>query len=373
MLDNSIIPIIEFRYNLSLFWFKMDTIDTISQLLSASNSQFRLYDIGRKIEKISKDLFKKIELNQVPYPNPTQGHACIAIVFWQQKSPQPYLWLLKLPLDERGLLNQGARNHFVAIIVEALGSDLTQEANKQQEELLKNNPYLFTPAQYKLAALNSKIKRSLKQAPSEYLEPFVTYLNDSNDWSNWQAVGVQGITDFAIRINDKNNTNLLIKALPHLPNEVLFPLCSALENESFSVELIEALLSLFNYEETKIKNTTAKSTIERTKFQQHVLRSLASNSSHVHVKSFITNLLEQKNITSEILITLSGRCWLALTESEQLMVFFEHLIHADNQPLFNSIFKDLVAIPIMRPIVFQCMRSPQRSEKLSHAIGQLFN
>jgi len=167
----------------------MNTIDTISQLLHSSNSQFRLYDIGRKIEKISKEQFEKIELNQIPYPTPSQGHACIAIAFWQKKSPQPYLWLLKLPLDERGLLNQGARNHFIAIIVEALGSDLTQDANKQQEELLKNNPYLFTPAQYKLAALNSKIKFELKQAPSEYLSPFLAYLCKENNWDNWQMVG----------------------------------------------------------------------------------------------------------------------------------------------------------------------------------------
>ena len=117
----------------------MDTIDTISQLLQASNSQYRLYDIGRKITKISKEQFEKIENNQLPYPAPSQGHACIAIAFWQKQSPQPYLWLVKLPLDERGLLNQGARNHFIAIIVEALGSDLTQDANEQQEELLKSN------------------------------------------------------------------------------------------------------------------------------------------------------------------------------------------------------------------------------------------
>jgi len=346
----------------------MNTIDTISQLLGSSNSQFRLYDIGRTVEKISKEQFEKIELNQLPYPTPSQGHACIAIVFWQQKSLQQYLWLLKLPLDERGLLNQGARNHFIAIIVEALGSDLTQDANEHQQALLKSNPYLFTPAQYKLAALNSKIKLSLKQAPSEYLKPFITYLSGESGWRNWQAVGVQGITDFAIRINEKNNTELLIKALPQLPSEVLFPLCSALENETFSVELITVLLNLF-----KTKTKKIKSTVEKTKFQQHLLRSLASNSSHVHVKAFVAELLQQRNIAPEILITLSGRCWLALSDTEQLMAFFEHLVQTDDQALFNSIFKDLVAIPVIRPVVFQCMRAPQRSKKLAHSIGQLFN
>ncbi|MDX2368100.1 MAG: DUF3549 family protein [Colwellia sp.] len=350
----------------------MDTIDTISQLLHTSNSQFRLYDIGRKIEKISKELFEKIELNQMPYPTPSQGHACIAIVFWQKQSPQPFLWLLKFPLDERGLLNQGARNHFIAIIVEALGADLTQSVNKDQEELLKNNPYLYTPAQYKLAALNSKIKFELKQTPSEYLSPFLSYITGDNGWDNWQAVGVQGITDFAVRIREETPiekySELLVNALPHLPNEVLLPLCGALENEVFSVDLINALLNLFK---EKLRDSS-KTDVSLT-LQQHLLRSLASNSQHVHVEKLVSELLQQQHVASELLITLSGRCWLALANSEQLMAFLEHLVTSDDQALFNSIFKDLVSIPAIRPIVFQCMRAPERSAALSKAIGQLFN
>lgn len=350
----------------------MNTIDTISQLLHSSNSQFRVYDIGRKIEKISKEQFEKIELNQIPYPSPSQGHACIAIAFWQKQSPQPYLWLLKLPLDERGLLNQGARNHFIAIIVEALGSDLTQDANGQQEALLKNNPYLFTPAQYKLAALNSKLKFELRQAPSEYLSPFLAYLSGENNWDNWQMVGVQGITDFAVRINEETNIKNLILALPHIPNEVLFPLCGALENEKFSVELIDALLDLLQN-----KLELAKSSQDKrdtlVQVQQHLLRSLASNCNHVHIENFVKKLLAQEHVSPELLITLSGRCWIALADTKRLIAYFEHLIACEDRALFNSIFKDLVAIPVMRPIVFHCMRSPDRSSELSQAIGHLFN
>ena len=357
----------------------MDTIDTISQLLHSSNSQFRLYDIGRKIEKISKEQFEKIELNQIPYPYPSQGHACIAIAFWQKKSSLPYLWLLKFPLDERGLLNQGARNHFIAIVVEALGNDLTQDANEHQEELLKSNPYLYTPAQYKLAVLNSKIKVELKQPPSEYLSPFLTYLSGENGWDNWQTVGVQGITDFTVRLkeNSKDSNNYreqLINALPHLPSEVLLPLCGALENEIFSVELIDALLGLLQSKLTSVNaNRNQIDDEDVIQIQQHLLRSIASNCQHPHVENFINTLLAQTYVAPELLITLSGRCWLALANTKQLMTFLEHLMICDDLPLFNSIFKDLVAVPVIRPIIFQCMRSPNRSSALSQAIGQLFN
>ena len=350
----------------------MDTIDTISQLLQTSNSQFRIYDIGRKIEKIPKELFEKVELNQLPYPTPSQGHACIAITFWQKQSTQPFLWLIKLPLDERGLLNQGARNHFIAIIVEALGKDLTQSVSEDQESLLKSNPYLYTPAQYKLATLNSKIKFELKQDASDYLAPFVSYLTGKQGWDKWQAVGVQGITDFAVRIKDESSkekySDLLVNALPHLPNEVLFPLCAALENETFSVDLISAISELF-----KNACSSTSQADENQQLQQHLLRSLASNSQHVYVEKLIADLLEQQHVSAELLITISGRCWLALANNNQLMAFLEHLVLSDDQALFNSIFKDLVAIPAIRPIIFQCMRAPERSASLSKAIGQLFN
>lgn len=345
----------------------MNTIDTISQLLKSSNSQYRLFDIGRKIEKLSKEQFEKVELNQLPYPYPAQGHACIAIAFWQKQSPQPYLWLLKLPLDERGLLNQGARNHFIAIIVEALGSDLTQDANEQQEELLKANPYLFTPAQYKLAALNSKIRCELKQAASEHLAPFISYLSGDKGWDNWQTVGVQGITDFAVRLDEQRNI-LLSKALPHLPKEVLFPMCSALENETLSVTLIEPIIALLK----SSLASEAEDNEEALQIQQHLLRSLASSCQHPHVAELINLLLQQQTIAIDLLITVSGRCWLALDNIDNVLAFFEQLAKQDDQALFIAIFKDLVSIPLLRPIIFQCIRSPERSEALGLAIGQLF-
>ncbi|PKH86717.1 DUF3549 family protein [Colwellia sp. Bg11-28] len=339
-------------------------IATLSELLKLSGSQYRLYDIGRLVSKLPKEQFEKVELNQLPYPTPTQGCACIAIAFWQKQSSQPYLWLLKLPLDERGLLNQGARNHFIAIIVEALGADLTQETSKKQEELLSINPYLFTPAQYKLASLNSKIKVDLKQQPSAYFSPFKEYLSHGSDWANWQGVGVQGITDFIARIKHDNHSELLLKALPYLPDEVLSPVCSALENEQYPVALIDALVSALE-SALIIPDNSVKA--------MQLLRSLAANSDHIHVRKVVGQLLSNQEVSSELLITLSGRCWQALADEKMLMCYFEHLLSNNDLPLFSSIFKDLVTIPLIRPVAFQCIRSEDRSPALAQAIGQLFS
>lgn len=341
----------------------MSTIDTISDLLAISNSQYRIYDIGRKVSKISKSQFSKIELNQIPYPYPFQNHAFIAVAFWQKQSTEPYIWFVKIPLDERGLLNQGARNHFIGIIVEALGSDLTVDPTTKQEELLNANPYHYTPAGYKLSSLNSLLKVELKLELSEHYQYFKQYMTGSLGWDNWHKVGLQGICDFAAQVTEKEHTLLLLDALPNIPKQVMLPLSIALENEALPVTLIEGIIDVIN----------STSIHQNNELYRHLLRSLASSCEHPYVTKLMSSLLNSEKINNETLITLSGRCWSVLKSTELMMMYLESLADTNDLNLFNAIFKDLVAIPELRPIIFQCMRSPQRSDKLAKAIGQLFN
>ncbi len=336
---------------------------TISELLSLSDSQYRIFDVGRKIDKISKSQFDKIEHNQLPYPSPSQGFAFIAIAFWQKRSDSPYLWFVKLPLDERGLLVLASRDHFVSIIVEALGSDLSVDPSERQEELLKSNPYHFTPSQYKLAFINSLLKVTIKEPASQYFHTVIEYLSSTEKWDNWHNIGVQGLTDLATRFKDEGYDHLLSNAFKHLPNEVLFPLCSALENVELPLCLIEAILE-------KLTNNENSPEIETV-----LTRALASSCNHSLVVQYFSTLFEQKTsaVSDETLIVVAGRCWQVLDTPEQMMKFLELLIKADDNLLFPAIFKDLVALPLLRPILFQCMRDPNRSPALSQAIGQLFH
>ncbi|WP_448213847.1 DUF3549 family protein [Colwellia sp. MEBiC06753] len=355
----------------------MDRIDTISELLSASGSQFRIYDIGRKITKISKDDFNKVEHNQLPYPYPIQGHACFSVVFWQAKQKTPYLWFIKLPLDERGLLNQGARNHFIAIIIEALGKDLTVDPSEQQQELLNSNPYHITPAEYKMAAINSIVKNELKQAPSIHFEHFQEYIAGNGDWDNWQTIGIQGISDVASQVSNPTIAKDIAKHLNKFPEPVFLPLCQALENQTLSVSLIDAFIAL-TPELIKAEATQAQlaalppseQTAQHTKLA-HIVRALASSAEHPHVQAFISELIASEP-SDDVLITIAGRCWQALTPST-LEAMLSALAAKSDLALFNAIFKDLVAIPALRPHVFSVMRSETRSDALAKAIGQLFN
>jgi len=337
----------------------MTNVSSISELLNLSNCQFRVYDLGRKVVKLSKETFSKIEHCQLPHPLPLQGHAHFAVAFWQKSSPQPYIWFIKLPLDERGLLNQGARDHYVAIIAEALGSDLSVDPTEKQEELLKSNPYIFTPSQYKLAMLNSLLSSVLNHEPSKYYQSFVQYLTDKN-WQQWQSIGVQGITDFSSRIDVDNHSHLIANSISHLPFEVLSPLCGALENFSLPLNIIEAIIELLNKIEPK-----------QHEVQQMLLRSLASSTEHPFVDQYFASLLAQESISTDSLISIMGRCWQVLNNEQRTMQFLEHIVQKESE-LFPAVFRDLVAIPSQRPLLFQCMRATNRSEQLAKAIGNLF-
>ncbi len=338
----------------------MTSIGTITELLKLSGSQYRVFDIGRKITKLSKELFNNVELNQVPYPYPAQGFAWIALAFWQAQRSEPYLWFVKLPLDERGLLNQGARNHFIAIIVEALGADLAVNPTEKQEELLKANPYHFTPAGYKLSSLNSIIKAELKQAASIHYEAVQQYIHGQQPWQNWHELGIQGLHDYAARINHHDNANALAKHLTQLPHQVLFPLCIALENQNLPLELINALI-----------NATTQEADDEA--QLHLARALSSSLKVTSVTELFDSILKNKTLSVEWLITLSGRCWDLFSNQETLLLYLELLAAHEDPTLFPAIFKDLVAIPTIRPNIFVCMRKTERSETLAKAIGALFN
>lgn len=339
-----------------------NTISSISALLSLSGSQYSVYDIGRRIDEIPNESFQQIESATLPYPYPIQGHALLAISFWQAQSPTPYLWFVKLPLDEQGLLNQGARNHFIAIIIEALGDNLAVNPTEQQEALLKKNPYHFTPAQYKLAAINSLISVAHRHCASQFYIPAMTYLTGENGWHAWQEVGVQGLSDFAFRLNENDNSKILANALPHIPEEVLIPLCAALENIALPEYVVKQLI-------TNLKQALAN---KNQTITVALLRALSSSIALPLSQETITNLITTKLLDEELLIIIAGRLWPILNSETILFCYLEQLTNENDNALFLAIFKDLVAIPLIRPVLLQVIRSPKRSPALAQAIGMLF-
>jgi hypothetical protein len=337
---------------------------TLYHLLEASNTQFRVFDLGRRVQKINSSDFKAFEDTSEPYPYPLQQKAWFAIIFWDKtRSDEHYLWFLNFPLDEQGKLVQATRSHFIAMVIEILGTQLTN--NSAQQDKLDNNPYTFKPDQNKLAALNARIKQDMNQPASVYYEHAQRYLQGNLGWQQWQSVGVQGLADVAARIDNNENLSSLLKALPHLPEAVETPLLSQFEHASIPTALAEALFDKAikalkdNNKTTLVNCLRGLSNCKAVKIRQQLLKQV---------------LFSEYGTEQDTLLVITARCWLDLEHDELRLSFLENLATASpDQQLFQAVVADLVAIPAIRPYILQSFRSTERSVTLATAIGHLFN
>ncbi|MDP4982339.1 DUF3549 family protein [Pseudoalteromonas tunicata] len=338
-------------------------IATLAQLLDAAGTQWRVYDIGRRIAKIDKATFAKIESTQIPYPTPLQQHAMIAIQFWDARaSKEPYIWFLKFPLDEQNKLNQASRNHFADMVLEALGTQLTGQDEQAQQ--LNNNPYVFTPNVNKRAAFNALMKVELNQGASIYYEHAQLYFSGKIAIDSWQTLALQGIADFAMRLHQDNNSEKLLSVLNHLPEEVFNPLSSILEHVCITTTVAESLLKLGQQ----------SLTLESPNTLIYSLRALSNAAATGLVDQLVDEALQSKHAhNTDLQLILAGRCWRSFSQPERLHLYMDHVAHSPVGPeLFAGIFADLVAISELRPHVLNLLRIENRSETLARAIGSLF-
>jgi hypothetical protein len=338
-------------------------IATLGQLLDGAGTQWRAFDIGRHITKLDKKQFLAIEQAQTPYPFPLAGHAWLAIQFWDSKaSKEPYVWFLKFPLDEQSKLVSASRDHFADMVIQALGSNITGD---QADGKLDNNPYVFTPNANKLAAFNAQLKVLLKQPASQYYEHAQLYFSGDIGFDNWQSVALQGIADFALRLESDTNLSNLQKAWPHLPLEVLQPLSAMLEHVEISPSLSQQLV---DYGQAAMQNND---TIAVTSALRSLSKGQAQGLSAQLVDSALNSSIKQD---SDVLLTIAGRCFKQLEDPERLHIFMDNCAHHQEiAELFPSIFADLVAIPTIRPHLLGLLRKENRSETLARAIGRLFS
>ncbi|GGB62233.1 DUF3549 family protein [Shewanella inventionis] len=332
----------------------MTEITTLSQFLTTANTQFHIYDLGRRVQHIDMLAFHQIDSLLAPYPYPIQGHAQFAIVFWQQQQ-QPYIWFVKLPLDEQGLLSPAPRTQFIKMILEALGRDPTQTLTDEQQEQLANHPFSFKPNQQKLALFNALVRLQLGQAASSQYEFAAQYLSGQAPTETWQQLGLQGLADICVRAHQFDHLNDIINAFENVPVEVQAALCQCLEHITVDTRLAERLFAKMSQAEPDLKVM--------------YLAALASNTPLS--MAAIKQLDEQQLLNDNSLITIAARNWLALKDDTCRKVYLEALAKQP-QHFFNQVFADIVAIPSLRHGLLSDLRHPERSVQLATAIGGLF-
>ncbi|WP_045466685.1 DUF3549 family protein [Vibrio hyugaensis] len=339
----------------------MENIQTLTQLLSNSQCEYQIFDLGRRIKTIDPHVFADVEKGQCPYPFPMQRKAHLAIAYWNEQK-QPWIWFLKFELDERGLLKQSDIGNFIKYVVEAMGTRLNEEMSEEQQQKLSNNPYTFKPAEEKMAVFHSRVRARLDLPTSQYYEHTQHYFTGGLGWENWQTVGLQGITDMAARLGQEQNAVTLRKALNHLPNEPRYALLGALEH----VELQERLAQRIAEQ--------AQQEIESDEpdlfLLSALIRALAGASSEISLPVLNTILQSPRLSHQEVLIGIAGRTWHLLVDANVAEQFLLRLAQTGNQALFNQLFADLVMLPELRMVLLPLLHSSP-SEELATALVKL--
>ncbi|MGF1702450.1 DUF3549 family protein [Photobacterium makurazakiensis] len=339
----------------------MDNFHTLTQLLDNAGCHYKIFDLGRRVAEIDVEQFKAVEDNRQPYPWPLQQHANISISFWQKNTP-PWIWFLRLPLDERGLLKQAAVGDFIKYVIEAMGATLNTVPTEEEQEKLAANPYTFKPNDDKMAIFHAQIRQELSLPASHYYEHAQHFLSGELGWDKWQGIGLQGLADVCARMKQANNTTLLRKSLNHLPLTPLYALLGCLEHcelsDSLSSRIAERINDEIAAEEVDLFLVSA------------LLRSLSGANNALLGQTLERVLARPELCHPEVMVAIAGRCWNGLATTETASLFLLRLAETGDQTLFNQLFADLVMLPILRGIMLQVLHS-QANPALVEAIAKL--
>jgi hypothetical protein len=218
-----------------------------------------------------------------------------------------------------------------------------------------------------MAAFHAKATAALGQPPSRFYEHARDYFDGAPGYDQWAFVGIQGIADVAARLDEEENLERVLKALPQLPPPALSALCGFLENEAIGTALAEALQQRLRQE---LQGDEPDALLIAA-----LLRAFACSRGKGLREAVIREVLNSplgKNIN--VLAAIAARNWEVLTDETLARDYVEALAANDlGQEAFTQVMADLLYIPGMRASLLAQLRNPERSEALSEAVGAMFN
>jgi hypothetical protein len=337
----------------------MSHINTISEFLLQAGTDYRVFDLARGIKKLSSQQFLNIENALIPAPHPRQQHAWFGLIFSnKQLGTEHYIWFVKFPLDEQGLLISATRNHFLEIIVDALAQ---QPENKPPRNgQLPDNPYSFVPIQQQLADFNSISRNELQLGQSIHYPAALAYIKQTEPL-DWRQVPLQGIADIGALARQKETVNLLVDKFSLLAEDVQTSLCASLENQVIERRLTQCIHAWLMDDFNDVKRL------------QSSLRAFSQSTAKNLVRELILKTLNSEHgLDQNILILLAARHWQQLNDEAVLTLFINKLAEFGSE-LFIHLYADLVQIPTLRQNMLSILRWPQKSVPLTTAIGELFS
>lgn len=355
----------------------MQSIDTLTDFLQfagqqhAATTEYHVYDLSRRVQKLSNQEFAAIERGERPFPTPRQQHAWLAIVLRQQEHLasnhvfEPYIWFVKLPLDERGLFQHAARQHFLSIIVEAVTEDLTADISAEQAKRAQQNPYLFTPDEPRRAAFHAQVSRDLVlPTNSQYAAAKTWLLQPAPNAEGWQQLSVQSIHDVICReINDKALQSAIVNKLWQWPEPLQQTITEALEQQPLSSNFADELCALF---------TSPLTANQRITLWRCLAGATAVASVQQALYSQLQQLPEPASAALDLLYTIGARLWPLLANSSHLAAYLTAVARRQqSEAVFHQVFRDLVMLAELRPHLLQLLRAEDLNPDLQQALAAL--
>lgn len=328
---------------------------TISEWCVNNKTQMKVFDMGRRIEEIPADLFFSIEQQQQAYPVPYLKHAWLGILSWHKELPgQHHIWFVKLPLDERNLIQTGPRNAFL---------HYWQQVVSQPKQEHGEAPFNFKPDAGRMAYFHAQAIQVLEQPATTYYSQAKAYLAGQLGWDNWQNIGLQGLAEVVSRLQHESNSGLLVEALPHIPAVVRNALLNFLENAQPNQELTSAI------------NDSLAATVATMPSAQDLAayaRALSSSENTEQRQLLLLAILQHPLcLTVELLAAIGSRCWRDL-QGDLLLTYLERLARNEQgRGAFNALLADILTLPNMKVEVLAVLASPQCSSELSQAFSEL--
>jgi hypothetical protein len=343
----------------------MSSHNSLTELLNQSGVQFRLYDMGRQIKAISPQQFSLIETGLEIYPRPYLHQAWLALNIWNaEQVQQSVVWFLKFPLDEQGYLVQAVRDDFINRLMLNINQMLESRQLSEAEDALKDNPFSFTPDQEKMAMFHAISIKEMSTEPSQYYAQCRDYFRCKLNWDNWQEMGLQGIAEVAVNIEDHQQAiSLHIDKYPEPP---LIALCNALEHVAIDEKLALNLLTLL-----EVQLPLAPINIPLC---NALIRALdAAEDDQVKQKALALALHSHLSYSAQILATIAVKMADQLANPQITLLYLEKLaISEAGQQGFSRILADLMFTKNLRLAILHAFRDPNRSDQLITAIGQMF-
>ena len=344
----------------------MQPIQTLDAFFTRSGAEVSLYHMGRRVVPCPRETLRGFENGELAWPEPWQQQARLGVVFRLGDMPEPAIWFLALPLDEQGLLVPAQRDGFINRLLETLGRNaahtgsetLATQETADVDHLMKDNPLAFTPDITFQAMLNAQATHTLGSPASQHLEPVEAYISGQQA-IDWQALGLQGIADYSVRL-DPPTAAALASRIRHLPASVIHSLCYCLEHLPLSEALVDALRERGEQaaNEGDVETLCA------------CVRAVGSSSS-TRVGSWYVSLLSDSAACGpDLLAAIAGRGWQWLEDEECLPLFLLRLAQ-DQRTHFTAVVRDIALIPRLRLLVIMALRDAPTASPIQQRLAQM--